>query len=467
MQQTLENFYKAVRAAGVAVAPANSIEASRAVALVGYRERGILKHALSMNLAKSHADQLLVEECFDQFFRFDAFRDDARDSVAQSADDQAADEAASVGVDAKDKSTVEPSYDGELPLAKMLLARDRDALAMSMQQAARDAGLTDIWFFTQKSLYTQQILQRMGLRELQDEIRALGEGSCPTRIATAGALRTAKDWLYEEVRDFVERQLSMFGKTAVQSLRERHLQKTRLSNIDLRDFRTMHELVRKMARRLSALHSRKRKRADRGQLDFARTLRRNVAHDGVLFETHWKTRFVDKPRVLVLCDVSGSVQAYSRFLLLFLHSLNDVLKRIDSYVFTGNLALVNGIFDSYPVAEAIDKIMAEHGFGGSDYGGMLLDLERDCLRGIDHRTTVLILGDARNNNLDPRSHILQQVHQRAKRVIWLNPEPESFWNTGDSVMRSYRPYCHLVKTCNTLEHLERLLDDLLRAATAA
>lgn len=463
MQQTLENFYKAVRAAGVAVAPANSIEASRAVALVGYRERGILKHALSMNLAKSHADQLLVEECFEQFFRFDAFRDGARDSAPQGGDDPAA----SAEAGDKKTSTAEPRYEGELPLAKMLMAGDRTALAVAMQQAARDAGLTDIWFFTQKSLYTQQILQRMGLRELQDEIRALGEGSCPTRIATAGALRTAKDWLYEEVRDFVERQLGMFGKTAVQSLRERHLQKTRLSNIDLRDFRIMHELVRKMARRLSALYSRKRKRADRGQLDFARTLRRNVAHDGVLFETHWKTRFVDKPRVLVLCDVSGSVQAYSRFLLLFLHSLNDVLKRIDSYVFTGSLASVNDIFDSCPVAEAIDKIMAEHGFGGSDYGGMLLDLERDCLRGIDHRTTVLILGDARNNNLDPRSHILQQVHQRAKRVIWLNPEPESFWNTGDSVMRNYRPYCHLAKTCNTLDHLERLLDDLLRAATAS
>ncbi|TAL00658.1 MAG: VWA domain-containing protein, partial [Porticoccaceae bacterium] len=390
MQQTLENFYKAVRAAGVAVAPANSIEASRAVALVGYRERGILKHALSMNLAKSHADQLLVEECFEQFFRFDAFKDRARDAATQGGDDPMANTAANAEAAGKQKATAEPRYEGELPLAKMLMTRDRTALAVAMQQAARDAGLTDIWFFTQKSLYTQQILQRMGLRELQDEIRALGEGSCPTRIATAGALRTAKDWLYEEVRDFVERQLGMFGKTAVQSLRERHLQKTRLSNIDLRDFRIMHELVRKMARRLSSLYSRKRKRADRGQLDFARTLRRNVAHDGVLFETHWKTRFIDRPRVLVLCDVSGSVQAYARFLLLFLHSLNDVLKRIDSYVFTGGLVSVNDIFDSYPVADAIDRIMAEHGFGGSDYGGMLLDLERECLRGIDHRTTVLI-----------------------------------------------------------------------------
>lgn len=464
MRQTLEDFYRAVRAAGVPVPPSGSIAASQAAALVGYRERAVLKYALSMNLANSLAEQSLVEECFDQFFRMDAFGEPQPGDSVTAANDT---DAAGTTSQPPTEPRIQPSYQGELPLAKMLLERDRLALTQAMQRAAREAGLNEIWFFTQKSLYTQQILQRMGLRELQEEIRGLGQGDCPTRIATAGALREAVDWLYEEVRDFVEQQLGIYGKTAVQSLRERHLQKTRLSNIEQRDFRTMHELVRKMARRLSALYSKKRKRADRGRLDFPRTLRRNVAYGGVLFETHWKMRFVDRPRVLVLCDVSGSVQAYARFLLLFLHSLNDVLERIDSYVFTGNLAPVNHIFDSHPVAEAIDRIMAEHGFGGSDYGGMLRDLERDCLDAIDHRTTVLILGDARNNQLDPCTAILQQVYQRAKRVIWLNPEPESFWNTGDSVMRSYRPHCHLTKTCNTLEHLERLLDDLLRAATTA
>lgn len=466
MQRTLEDFYHAVRAAGVPVAPYGSIAASRAVALVGYRERDLLKYALSMNLAKSRHEQELVETCFDDFFRFEAFGSADRGLGGEDAANDGP-EAAPEARPPRPDGEATPDYRGNLPLAQMLMRRDRSALARAMQEAARDAGLTDIWFFTQKSLYTQQILQRMGMRELQEEIRGLAQGDCPTRIATAGALREAKDWLYEEVRDFVERQLGIYGKTAVQDLRERHLQKTRLSNIEQRDFHTMHQLVRKMARRLSTLYSRKRKRADRGQLDFARTLRSNVAYGGVLFDTHWKQRHIDRPRVLVLCDVSGSVQAYSRFLLLFLHSLNDVLARIDSYVFTSGLAPVNAIFDRYPVAEAIDLIMAEHGFGGSDYGGMLLDLERECLAAIDHRTTVLILGDARNNQLDPRSHILQQVHQRAKRVLWLNPEPESFWNTGDSVMRNYRPYCHLARTCNTLEHLERLLDDLLKAATAS
>ena len=463
MRQTLEDFYRAVRAAGVPVPPSGSIAASRAVALVGYRERAVLKYALSMNLANSLAEQELVEECFDRFFRMEAFGEEHQPPAEAAANDADAEPAPA----SPPAQSAQPNYQGELPLARMLIERDRLALTRAMQRAAREAGLNEIWFFTQKSLYTQQILQRMGLRELQDEIRGLGQGDCPTRIATAGALREAKDWLYEEVRDFVEQQLGIYGKTAVQSLRERHLQKTRLSNIEQRDFRTMHELVRKMARRLSALYSKKRKRADRGQLDFPRTLRSNVAYGGVLFETHWKQRFVDRPRVLVLCDVSGSVQAYARFLLLFLHSLNDVLERIDSYVFTSGLAPVDHIFDSYPVAEAIDRIMAEHGFGGSDYGGMLRDLERDYLDAIDHRTTVLILGDARNNQLDPCSHILRQVRERAKRVLWLNPEPESFWGTGDSVMRQYRPHCHVARTCNTLEHLERLLDDLLKSATTA
>ena len=470
MQQVLEDFYKVVRAAGVKVSPSDSIETSRSVALVGYQNRSILKHALTVSLSKSMDDQHLLEECFEQFFKFEAFQNSATNDAETGFDDEQTDSDAETKNDDTSQNQDTPAYQSDVPLTNMLLERDHNALAIEMQRAAQDIGLRDIWFFTQKSLYTQKIMQKMGLRDLQNEIRALGDssgdGDCPSSIAQAEMLRDAKAWLYEEVRDFVEQQLGMYGKTAVKSLREQHLQKTKLSNIERRDFHTMHELVRKIAKRLSAMYSKKKKRENRGQLDFRKTLRSNVAYDGILFETYWKNKYIEKPRILVLCDVSGSVQAYSRFLLLFLYSLNDVLNRIDSYVFTGNLISVDDIFDSYPVEDAIEKIMHDYGMGGSDYGTMLLDLERQCMDNIDHKTTVLILGDARNNNLAPRSEVLQLAYQRAKRVIWLNPEPENFWKTGDSVMLNYRPYCHLAKTCNTLDHLERLLDDLLKAATA-
>lgn len=456
MQQTLEDFYKVVRAAGVSVSPSDSIETSRTVTLVGYANRQILKDAFQVSLAKSEAQQQLVSDCFEQFFKFDTF-----ETIEQLGHEQ------KNSADASTKDAVPAeAYQGNNPLSKMLLEHDAASLSTEMKKAARDVGLSNIWFFTQKSLYSQQIMQKMGLRDLQNEIAEAGRGDCPASIALAGSLRDAKEYLAEQVRDFVEQQLSMYGKNTSRNLREEHLKSAKLSNIEQRDFHIMHELVRKMAKRLSTQYSKKKKRENRGQLDFRKTLRKNAAYDGVLFETFWKSRYIDKPRLLVMCDVSGSVQAYARFLLLFVYSLNDVMNRIDSYVFTGNLINVNDIFDRYPVEQAIDLIMDKHGMGGSDYGTTLLDLEDQCMDDIDNKTTVLILGDARNNFLAPRNEVMQLLHQRAKRVIWLNPEPANFWKTGDSVMYKYRPYCHLASTCNTLDHLERMLDDLLKAATS-
>jgi uncharacterized protein with von Willebrand factor type A (vWA) domain len=461
MQQTLEDFYKVIRAAGIKVSPSDTIETSRTVALVGYSDRDILRNAFQVSLAKSETEQNLVAECFDQFFSFDTF---------SAANDPRSDNTAE-GNDAINDQQAATSEQNEVPqaqseLAKMLLEGDTASLATEMKKAAREVGLTDIWFFTQKSLYAQKIMQKMGLRDLQNDIAAMGKGDCPSSIAQAGELRNAKEYLSESVKDFVEQQLSMYGRNATRNLREDHLKSSKLSNVEQRDFHVMHDLVRKMAKRLSTQYSKKKKQDKRGQLDFRKTLRSNVAYDGVMFETYWKTKYIDKPRLLVMCDISGSVQAYARFLLLFLHSLNDVMQRIDSYVFTGNLISVKDIFEAYPVEQAIDKIMTDHGMGGSDYGTTLLDLDDQCMDDIDNKTTVLILGDARNNSLAPRTEVMQTLHLRAKRVIWLNPEPATFWNAGDSVMHKYKPYCHMAKTCNTLDHLERMLDDLLKAATS-
>lgn len=457
MQQTLEDFYKVVRAAGVNISPSDSIETSRTVALVGYRDKSILRDAFQISLAKSLSEQELVGECFDQFYHFNAF-----ETIPQLGEKQKnspnADTSDPIPASADDGQ-------GDPMLADMLKDRDSASLSTEMKRAAREVGLSDIWFFTQKSLYAQQIMQKMGLRDLQNQITEAARRGDPEGNAEADALRDAKDYLAEQVKDFVEQQLSMFGKNAAKNLREEHLQSAKLSNVEQRDFHIMHHLVLKMAKRLSTQYSKKKKRENRGQLDFRKTLRHNAAYDGVLFETFWKSKYIDKPRLMVMCDISGSVQAYARFLLLFVYSLNDVMTRIDSYVFTGNLIKVNDIFDDFPVEQAIDIIMDKFGMGGSDYGTTLLDLEDQCMDDIDNKTTVLILGDARNNFLEPRSEVMQLLHQRAKRVIWLNPEPENFWKTGDSVMYKYRPYCHLASTCNTLEHLERMLDNLLKAAT--
>ncbi len=87
-----------------------------------------------------------------------------------------------------------------------------------------------------------------------------------------------------------------------------------------------------------------------------------------------------------------------------------------------------------------------------------------ALDDIDHRTTVLILGDGRSNFGDPRADILDKIHDRARRVLWLNPEGKSLWNTGDSEMRKLSPHCVRTVHCASLNDLERIVSEILRTA---
>jgi len=167
--------------------------------------------------------------------------------------------------------------------------------------------------------------------------------------------------------------------------------------------------------------------------------------------------------VVALCDVSGSVAAVAQFLLLLLYSLREVMSDLRPFAFSSHLEDVGDLLRERPFEGAAAAIIERIGFRPTDYGRTLTDLETDHLHLIDRQTTLLILGDARNNQGDPCTASLETLHQRAKRIIWLNPEPRPFWGTGDSEMLRYLPYCQVARVCNTLRHLERAVDDLLAA----
>jgi hypothetical protein len=217
-----------------------------------------------------------------------------------------------------------------------------------------------------------------------------------------------------------------------------------------------------MAKKLASQYSRKRKHVKRGQLDMPKTLRKGIPNDGVMFDTYWRQVKKDKPQVLAVCDVSGSVAAYAKFLLLFLYSLQDVLPRVRSFAFSSHLGEVSEYFDDYPVEKAVELVNWKYG-GATDYGNSLLDFANLALADISSNTTVIILGDARNNHGEPRLDILQSVYQRAQRVIWLNPESRKSWGTGDSEMLRYQSACHFSAECNNLIHLERIVEQLLKS----
>lgn len=468
MQATLEDFFKALRGSDLDVSLNAQIDAARATALVGWGDRELLKSALGATLAKTMPDRAVFDQTFERFFHFDSFGTERAGKAGARP--------ALVPPGEQPPSSPEGSGQGSggpgrcqgsagQALSQLLLSGDSAALSRRMQQAARDVGLTDIWFFTQKGYYTQKIQQAMGLDLLDREIaEARRQTMAPQRAAE---LERARKHLFNEVRNFVERKLSMYGTAPTRELHDDFLQTQKLSNIDRRDFARMHEIVRKIARRLAERHARRKRRELRGQLDFRRTMRANAAYGGVMFETFWRSVKVERPRVVAICDVSGSVRQYARFLLLFLYSLDELVSDVQSFAFTNHLVDVSATFAALPVEQAVDRVLQAVGGSGTDYGQVLEDIDAQLMHRIDHRTTVLILGDARNNRGQARAEVMKTLYGRARRVIWLNPEPMSFWGLGDSEMKRYAPYCHIARECNSLRHLERTLDQLLRTNSAS
>ncbi|MCF8083090.1 MAG: VWA domain-containing protein [Deltaproteobacteria bacterium] len=444
MEQVIHHLMTALRSAGVRISPSEGLDALAAVRLVGYGHRQVLKDALGATLAKSHHDKQRFDACFDRFFSPDSLSDTPSASASPPLREHESEVSA---------------------LSQMLLAGDTIGLSMAMREAAQHADITKMWFFTQKQLYVNRILTAMGVEDLDRDIQRLSQDQRGSQ-EKAGILQAEKDRLSVQVRDFVEQQYALFAGPATEALMERYLRDMRLSNLEQADFHRMRPIIQNMAKRLNDMYSRRKKKAKRGLLDPRKTLRRNVAYDGVLFEPCWKDRKLDRPDLMVLCDVSRSVQTVARFMLLFLYSLNEAVARIRSFIFCSNLVEASWVFEKYPVDEALVRLQRgmdlELGLGRTDYGQAFRDFRDKALDRVGRKTTLIILGDGRTNYGNPETGILRLMYQRSGRLVWLTPEPPSFWGTADSEMPAYRAHCSMVRECSTVNHLERIVDLLLR-----
>jgi uncharacterized protein len=451
MRENLHRFFRAARGAGVHVSPAESIDAMRAVEKVGFAERTILRDTLLLTLAKSEDEKKALGACFDLFFsRPEPAQKEANDNKAD-AEAPASQSETTAGGGAESQNLG--------PLAQMLLSQDRNAIAAAIANASAAASLSDIRFFTQRGIFSSRILEQMGIGRLNDDLEALTADN----PALGERLAALTDGLRETIRDAVSQALLLYGREEAQNLRNEILRNAPLARIEPRQIEQMRALIRQIARRLRERYSKPRKRQRRGHLDVRRTLRRNAAWGSVPFLTAWKRRHRDRPKIVALCDVSGSVARVSDFFLLLIHSLHEVVSDVRSFAFSGHLIEVSDILEAKSAEEAMAEIMGKVGFGSSDYGNSLADFERGFMSVVTPQTTVIVLGDARSNNLDPGADILRRISERAKRVVWLNPEGRLTWGFGDSEMPRYATFCNVVRQCATAQQLERAVGDIVAA----
>jgi len=217
--------------------------------------------------------------------------------------------------------------------------------------------------------------------------------------------------------------------------------------------------VRDVCPTRTAEQARRRRQGRHGRLDFRRTLRRSLSTGGVPADPRFRRPHPHKPEIVVLADVSGSVATFARFTLQLVHALAGEFSAVRTFVFIDGIDEVTRLLTGNDdLADALARVNTEADVvvadGHSDYGRALAAFWSRWGREIGPRTSVVILGDARNNYHAANAEVVGELARRARRVWWLNPEPRSYWDTGDSIVSEYGAHCDGVFECRNLRQLE-------------
>jgi len=472
MQAKVIEFTNLLRKSGVRVSVAESIDAFQSLEALSIDDREVFKDALRASMVKRGDEIATYDQLFDLFWS--GFYDSLQDGFGSLEGDMS-----QMGIDVDDllrqlAEMLGEMGDGELDLselAKALLTQDLPALEQMIRAGAEQAGMDRIENMLQVGFFSRRTVEQMGMegagQELEDlATRLAGMGLSGEQVeGLRNMIQKLLETLRRAVRDFTERELQTRNHDYMEKFRREMLTEKSFYHLTEAEIQQMREVVHRLAQRIKNILSVRRKRLRRGKLDLHTTLRRNMARGGIPFEVVFKDRRKDRPKLVILCDVSSSVANVSRFMLQFCYELQEAFTKIRSFVFVSELGEVTQAFKDRDVSTAIEGALdggdVINVYTRSNFGFAFHHFWKNYLSAIDNKTTVLILGDARNNYNDPKAWCIRDIQNKAKKVVWLNPESPSAWGFGDSVMDRYLPYCDSVEECRNLRQLSRIVDSIL------
>ncbi len=304
-----------------------------------------------------------------------------------------------------------------------------------------------------------------------------------TRKAVAAYLTDQRDTLHWETRQDLEKHVNARLDTARRLLTrnnptadipvqkklnwDKHLSnlgEIAFTTLTPREVAQMREVIGRLVRKLKDTLGRRYAARKNGVIDIKKTLRRAARHQGIPLEIVRRRKPPRKGKIVILCDVSGSVWSSAKFMLNMLYSLQECFTKVRSFIFIAGLCEVTDLFESLEINQAIEKVMhaADIEYGAStDYGYTFRQFKSGYLDSLNKKTTLIIIGDGRSNYSNPEEGILDEIREKCRRVIWLNPESTPFWYSGDSEMRTYQTYCHEVRQCQNLNQLTEFIRDLV------
>ena len=473
----LSDFIVELRKAGLPVSLTENLDAMEAVTHIPIEDREAFKYALGATLVKNHAHCKAFEVVFEVYYslrgpEYDVIRegDDAvpgEDGVFAPGEGQQP-QGGGGGM-----QSLTPEQLAEM-LFKALMNGDASMLAALARQAVtrfagmepgRPVGGTYYLYRTLRNLELDDLLEQLmeaSREEAPEDLTSLEERL--ERDEFSDRIEQLKREIEAEIRRrlVADRGIDAMAKTLRKPLPEdidfMHASREELANLR----KAIYPLTRKLAARLA----RKRRHGRKGALDFRSTMRHSLSYGGVPAELKFRYPSPSKPEVMVVADISGSVAAFARFTLHLVYAISNQFSKVRSYVFIDGLDEVTRFFDgAEDIGEAVHRVNTEADVvwvdGHSDYGHAFGVFWERFNRDVGPKTTVLILGDARNNYHASQSWILKEVQHKARKVYWLNPEPRAYWDTGDSIVGEYGNHCDGVFEVRNLRQLERFVENLV------
>ncbi|MFN8019061.1 MAG: VWA domain-containing protein [Acidimicrobiales bacterium] len=479
----LNGFIIELREAGLPVSLTENLDAMAALRHIPLEDREAFKYALAATLVKNNAHWRSFETVFEVYFSLRGAKygidDDSMDpDLADLLDDAEGAEGAGEGGGQDGQGGGQALTPEELQqLLYQAMMKGDEALmrAIARQAVKRFAGMepgrpvggTYYLYRTLRNLDLDGLLERMMDQRRQhaddagEPLTALEERL--EKDEYEHRIEALKKEIEAEIRRrlVADRGVEAMAKTLRKPLPEDvdFMHASREEMVGLR--KALIPLTRRLAVRLA----RKRRHNRRGPLDFRRTVRASLSYGGVPAEPKFRHPRPHKPEIFVIADISGSVAAFARFTLMLVYAISGQFSKVRSFVFIDGIDEVTDYFEGVEdVTEAVHRVNTEADVvwvdGHSDYGHAFEVFWQKWGKEIGPKTTVMILGDARNNYHASQSWVIKEMQHKARHVYWLNPEPKSYWDTGDSIVGDYGAHCDGVFECRNLRQLERFVEYL-------
>jgi uncharacterized protein with von Willebrand factor type A (vWA) domain len=477
MIDLLSGFVAELRNAGLPVSLTENLDAMEAVRHIPLDDREAFKYALAATLVKNNSHWRAFETVFEVYFslRGPQYR------IAEGDSD--IDEMWREMQDAMRQGEGKGAAGGGLDslsaeeLARLLMqafmGADQAMLrALARQAVQRYAGMepgrpvggTYYLYRTLRNLDLERMYEQM-MEALRQE--AGSERTDLEERLESDELNDRIDRFKKEIEAEIRRRLvaDRGAEAMAKTLRKPIPEDVEFMHASRDEMQNLKKALQPLTRKLAARLARKRRHGRRGPLDFRSTVRHSLSYGGVPAEPKFKYPRPAKPELMVIADISGSVAAFARFTLMLVYALQGSFSKVRSFVFIDGIDEVTDYFKGEEdLARAIHRVNTEADVvwvdGHSDYGHAFEVFWERYGKDVGPKTTVILLGDARNNYHASQAWVVREIRQKARHVYWLNPEPRSYWNTGDSIVGDYGVHADGVFECRNLRQLESFVEKL-------